>query len=91
MEPGTCAVGQRAAAAAPSRISRTGGFPGPYRSPLDGLEAIDKAPALLDAWLHDVASAAPVVLLTDDLHLADEIASLQGRVIDASPYCPRTQ
>jgi DNA-binding CsgD family transcriptional regulator len=40
--------------------------------PLDGLEAIDKAPGLLDAWLQEVASAAPVVLLIDDLQWADE-------------------
>jgi hypothetical protein len=40
--------------------------------PLDGLEPIDKTPALLDAWLQDLASAAPVVLLIDDVQLADQ-------------------
>ena len=44
----------------------------PHPWPLDGLDAIEKAPALLDAWLQEVASAAPVVLLVDDLQWADE-------------------
>jgi AAA ATPase domain len=52
--------------------SRTAGYRWPRPSPLDGLEAIDKAPSLLDAWLRDVASSAPAVLLIDDLQWADE-------------------
>jgi hypothetical protein len=44
----------------------------PHPWPLDGLEAIDRAPALPDGWLQDVAGAAPVVLLIDDLQWADE-------------------
>ena len=45
-------------------------WPRPW--PLDGLEAIDKTPALLDDWLQDVAGSSPVVLLIDDLQWADE-------------------
>jgi DNA-binding CsgD family transcriptional regulator len=52
--------------------SRAAGSQGQYPWPLDGLEVIDKAPALLDEWLHDVAGSAPVVLLIDDLQWADE-------------------
>ena len=48
------------------------GLQGPHPWPLDGLDAIEKAPALLDAWLQEVARDAPVVLLVDDLHWADE-------------------
>jgi hypothetical protein len=67
------AVDQRAAAAAPSRISRTllvHGGPRPW--PLDGLEAIDKPPFAAGCLVHDVASVAPVVLLIDGLQWADE-------------------
>ena len=48
------------------------GLQWPHPWPLDGLDAIEKAPVLLDAWLQDAASAAPVVLLVDDLQWADE-------------------
>jgi hypothetical protein len=48
------------------------GLQWPHPWPLDGLDAIEKAPALLDAWLQEVASVAPVVLLVDDLQWADE-------------------
>jgi predicted ATPase len=48
------------------------GLQWPHPWPLDGLDAIEKAPALLDAWLQEVTSAAPVVLLVDDLQWADE-------------------
>ena len=48
------------------------GLQWPHPWPLDGLDAIEQAPALLDAWLQEVASAAPVVLLVDDLQWADE-------------------
>jgi DNA-binding CsgD family transcriptional regulator len=48
------------------------GLKWPHPWPLDGLDAIEKAPALLDAWLQEVTSAAPVVLLVDDLQWADE-------------------
>jgi hypothetical protein len=65
------AVDQRAATAAPAAFHARGSR-GQRSWPLDGLEAIDKAPALVDAWLQDVASAAPVVLLIDDLHWADQ-------------------
>jgi DNA-binding CsgD family transcriptional regulator len=44
----------------------------PHPWPLDGLDDIEQAPALLDAWLQEVASAAPVVLQVDDLQWADE-------------------
>ena len=48
------------------------GLQWPHPWPLDGLDAIEKAPVLLDAWLQEAASAAPVVLLVDDLQWADE-------------------
>jgi hypothetical protein len=48
------------------------GLQWPQPLPLDGLDAIEEAPALLHAWLQEVASAAPVVLLVDDLQWADE-------------------
>lgn len=50
---------------AASRTTTGPRWPRPW--PLDGLEAVDKAPSLLDAWLQDVAGSAPVVLLIDDL------------------------
>jgi hypothetical protein len=55
---------------AASRAATSPWWPRPW--PLDGLEAIDKAPSLLDAWLQDVASSSPVVLLIDDLQWADQ-------------------
>ena len=48
------------------------GLQWPHPWPLDGLDDIEQAPALMDAWLQEVASAAPVVLLVDDLQWADE-------------------
>jgi DNA-binding CsgD family transcriptional regulator len=56
----------------PLRAASRAAVPRGQPWPLDGLESIDKAPALLDAWLQDVASAAPVVLLIDDIQWADE-------------------
>ncbi len=55
---------------AASRGSARSQLPQPW--PLDRLEAIDNAPSLLDAWLQDVASSTPVVMLVDDLQWADE-------------------
>jgi predicted ATPase len=55
---------------AASRTSAGTRWPRPW--PLDGLEAVDEAPSLLDAWLQDVASSSPVVLLIDDLQWADQ-------------------
>jgi hypothetical protein len=64
----------RLAPAAPAVAASRGstGLQWPHPWPLDGLDAIEQTPALLDAWLQEVASAAPVVLLVDDLQLADE-------------------
>ncbi len=67
----TTAIDQRAPAAAPSRLPRScSAGPAPMAAGWAGADR--QGPALLYAWLQDLASAAPVVLLIDDVQWADQ-------------------